>query len=164
MTPYQLWQIKLGLVEPEVTAAMLHGTQLEPQARAAYEALTGHVMQPLVLVDGEYSASLDGLTLSGDRVLEIKCPFSGRDSTLWKTVAEGRLPEHYELQVQHQLHGAGADVADVYVFDGTEGSTARGAAAARYLATDSRRLGRIHALRTRGTGAAADRARHAYPR
>ena len=68
MTPYQLWQIKLGLVESEVTPAMLHGTQLEPQVRAAYEALTGHVMQPLVLVDGEFSASLDGLTLSGDRV------------------------------------------------------------------------------------------------
>ena len=84
MTPYQLWQIKLGLAEPEVTPAMLHGTQLEPQARAAYEALTGHVMQPLVLVDGEYSASLDGITLGGERVLEIKCPFKGRDSTLWK--------------------------------------------------------------------------------
>jgi len=39
MTPYQLWQIKLGVVEPEVTPAVLHGTQLEPQARAAYEAL-----------------------------------------------------------------------------------------------------------------------------
>ena len=25
-TPYQLWQHKLGLVEPEVTPAMLHGT------------------------------------------------------------------------------------------------------------------------------------------
>ena len=47
-TPYQLWQQKLGLVQPEVTAAMLHGTQHEPLARAAYEALTGHVMQPLV--------------------------------------------------------------------------------------------------------------------
>ena len=92
MTPYQLWQIKLGLVEPEVTAAMLHGTQLEPMARAAYETLTGHVMQPLVLVDGEFSASLDGLTLSGDRVLEIKCPFKRRESSLWKAVAEGRSP------------------------------------------------------------------------
>ena len=120
-TPYQLWQIKLGLIEPEVTPAMLHGTQLEPEARAAYEALTGHVMQPLVLVDGEYSASLDGLTLSRDRVLEIKCPFKRRDSTLWKTVAEGRLPEHYEWQVQHQLMVTKADTADVYVFDGTEG-------------------------------------------
>jgi putative phage-type endonuclease len=120
-TAYQLWQIKLGLVESEVTAAMLHGTQLEPQARAAYEALTGHVMQPLVLVDGAFSASLDGLTLSGDRVLEIKCPFKRRDSTLWKTVAEGRLPEHYQWQVQHQLMVTKADIADVYVFDGAEG-------------------------------------------
>ena len=121
ITPYQLWQIKLGLVKQEVTPAMLYGTQLEPQARAAYEALTGHVMQPLVLVDSEYSASLDGITLSGDRVVEIKVPFKGRDSTLWRSVAEGLLPEHYELQVQHQLHVAGADVADVYVFDGREG-------------------------------------------
>ena len=121
MTPYQLWQTKLGLVEPEVTGAMLHGTQLEPQARAAYEALTGHVMQPLVLVDGEFSASLDGLTLSGDRVLEIKCPFKRRDSTLWKAAAEGRLPEHYAWQVQHQLMVTRAEIADVYVFDGEDG-------------------------------------------
>ena len=116
MTPYQLWQIKLGLVEPEVTPAMLHGTQLEPQARAAYEALTGHVMQPLVLVDGEFSASLDGLTLSGDRVLEIKCPFKRRESSLWKAVAEGRLPEHYQWQVQHQLMVTKAEIADALKF------------------------------------------------
>jgi len=121
MTPYQLWQIKLGLVEQEVTPAMLHGMKLEPQARGAYEALTGHVMEPLVLVDGDFSASLDGLTLSGDRVLEIKCPFRRRDSTLWKTVAGGRLPEHYELQLQHQLMVTKAEIADVYVFDGAEG-------------------------------------------
>ena len=93
-TPYQLWQIKLGLVEQEVTPAMLRGTQLEPQARAAYEALTGNVMQPLVLLEGNYSASCDGITLSGDRIVEIKCPVKGRDSTLWKTVEAGRLPEH----------------------------------------------------------------------
>jgi putative phage-type endonuclease len=120
-TPYQLWQFKLGLIEAEVTAAMLHGTQLEPQARAAYEALTGHVMQPLVLVDGVYSTSLDGITLGGERVLEIKCPVRGRDSTLWKTVEEGRLPEHYQWQVQHQLMVTRAAVADVFVYDGTEG-------------------------------------------
>jgi putative phage-type endonuclease len=120
-TPYQLWQQKLGLVDAEVTPAMLHGAQLEPQARAAYEALTGHVMQPLVLLDGEYSASLDGITLGGERVLEIKCPLRGRESTLWKTIEAGRLPDHYHWQVQHQLMVAGAVVADVYVFDGSEG-------------------------------------------
>ena len=120
-TPDQLWLQKLGLATAEVNSAMLRGTELEPAARAAYEALTGLVMQPLVLVDGEYSASLDGLTLSGDRLVEIKCPFKGRDSTLWKTVHAGRLPEHYQWQVQHQLMVTKAEVADVFVFDGTEG-------------------------------------------
>jgi predicted phage-related endonuclease len=78
-------------------------------------------MRPLVMVDGDYSASLDGLTLAGDRIVEIKCPLKGRDSTLWKTIAAGRLPEHYQYQVQHQLMVTKADIADVFVFDGTEG-------------------------------------------
>lgn len=64
-TPYPLWQQKAGLATPEVTPAMAHGTQLEPAARAAYERLTGLVMRPLVLVDGVYSASLDG---TSDRI------------------------------------------------------------------------------------------------
>jgi putative phage-type endonuclease len=120
-TPYQLWQHKLGLSEPEVTPAMLRGMQLEPAARAAYEAPTGLVMQPLVVLDGEYSASLDGLTLAGERLVEIKCPVKGRDSTLWKTIEARRLPEHYAWQVQHQLMVTKADVADVFVFDGADG-------------------------------------------
>ena len=49
-TPYQLWELRTGRRQPEVNAAMARGTALEPQARAAYEVLTGHVMQPLVLV------------------------------------------------------------------------------------------------------------------
>ena len=104
-TPYQLWQMKLGLIEQEVTPAMRHGSEIEPAARSAYEHQTGRVMQPLVVVDGEYSASLDGMTLGGERIVEIKCPVKGRDSTLWKTVEAGRLPEYYEKQVEHQLHG-----------------------------------------------------------
>ena len=31
------------------------------------------------------------------------------------------MPEHYQWQVQHQLMVTKAEVADVYVFDGTEG-------------------------------------------
>jgi predicted phage-related endonuclease len=57
-TAYQLWLIKTGRAQqPEVTAAMAHGTQLEPLAREAYEQETGLVMEPLVMVDGEYSAT-----------------------------------------------------------------------------------------------------------
>ena len=56
---------------------MRNGTALEPLARHAYEVETGNVMQPLVLQDGLYSASLDGMTLEGDLIVEIKCPYKG---------------------------------------------------------------------------------------
>jgi len=62
-TAYQLWAEKTGRTEPApATEVMAHGTRMEPRARAAYEARTGLVMEPLVVVDGEYSASLDGMT------------------------------------------------------------------------------------------------------
>ncbi len=120
-TPYQLWLERTGRAEVQVNAAMRRGTELEPVARAAYEKLTGHVMEPLVLVEGDYSASLDGITLAGDLVLEIKCPMKGRASQLWQAAQAKELPEAYFWQVQHQLMVAGATLAHVYVFDGTEG-------------------------------------------
>ena len=70
-TPYQLWLEKTGRASAKVTHAMQRGTELEPSARAAYEERSGLVMQPLVIEDGAYSASLDGMTLAGDLVLEI---------------------------------------------------------------------------------------------
>ena len=78
-------------------------------------------MQPLVVVDGEYGASLDGWSFARDRILEVKCPMKGRDSVLWKAVEAGRLPEHYQWQVEHQLMVTKAEVADVFVFDGAKG-------------------------------------------
>ncbi|MEO9161594.1 MAG: YqaJ viral recombinase family protein, partial [Casimicrobiaceae bacterium] len=56
-----------------------------------------------------------------DRILEIKVPMKGRDSSLWKSIEARALPEHYQHQVQHQLMVTKADIADVYIFDGTEG-------------------------------------------
>lgn len=121
MTPYQLWMIRTGRLEQTVTAAMRHGTEMEPKARAAYEEQTGIVMQPLVLTDGDYSASLDGITLDGDLLLEVKCPVKGKASTLWQAVAAGNVPEYYSIQIQHQLMVSGADTAHLWVFDGTDG-------------------------------------------
>ena len=120
-TPYQLWELRTGRKTPEVNAAMARGSALEPQARVAYEQLTGHVMQPLVLVEGSYSASLDGLTFDGQLIVEIKCPVKGRDSSLWQAVAGGNVPEHYGWQIEHQLMVSGAALAHLYVFDGNEG-------------------------------------------
>jgi len=120
-TPYQLWLVRTGRKVQEVTPAMTHGSDLEPAARAAYEQLTGHVMEPLVLTEGNYSASLDGITLDGGLILEVKCPFKGRASELWKSVVTGVVPEHYGWQIEHQLMVSGAALAHLFVFDGAEG-------------------------------------------
>jgi putative phage-type endonuclease len=120
-TPYQLWLVRTGRMTVQVTAPMQHGTQMEPKARAAYEERTGLVMQPLVLTEGDYSASLDGITLEGDLIVEIKCPYKGQASGLWQGVSVGEVPEHYRIQVQHQLMVAGVATAHLWVFDGSEG-------------------------------------------
>jgi predicted phage-related endonuclease len=100
---------------------MQRGRELEPAARAAYEQLTGLVMEPLVLVDGEYSASLDGMTLDGSLILEVKAPVRGQGSELWKEVQAGQLPEHYFWQVQTQLMVSAAKLAHVWIWDGRQG-------------------------------------------
>ncbi len=121
LTPYQLWMIKLGRQTQAVTEPMRYGTRLEPDARKAYEEVTGHVMNPLVMQDGPYSASLDGITLDGSLIVEIKCPFRGRKSELWLAANRGEVPEHYRVQVQHQLMVTGAREAHLWVYDGQEG-------------------------------------------
>jgi hypothetical protein len=78
-------------------------------------------MEPLVMVDGDYSASLDGITLAGDLTLEIKVPFKGRDSELWGEVGSGKVPEPYGWQIEHQLMVCGAARSHLWVFDGAQG-------------------------------------------
>jgi putative phage-type endonuclease len=62
VTPYGLWLVKTSRSTQATNEAMVHGTKLEPEARAAYEEQTGQIMNPLVLQDGGFSASLDGIT------------------------------------------------------------------------------------------------------
>jgi hypothetical protein len=100
---------------------MVRGSELEPAARAAYERLTGRVMEPLVMVEGEYSASLDGMTLGGDLILEIKVPWKGRESDLWRHVEAGVTPDYVAAQIEHQLAVSGAQLAHLFVFDGQDG-------------------------------------------
>lgn len=118
VTPYQLWTYKTGRAVCQQNYAMQRGTLLEPKARDVYEAMTGLVMEPQVLVNGLYSASLDGLLLTGDYLLEIKCPMKGRESDTWRQAEAGDIPEHYWWQVQHQLMVSEAELAHFFVFDG----------------------------------------------
>jgi putative phage-type endonuclease len=121
ISPYQLWEIKTGRRVQEVNYAMQRGTELEPKAREAYELATGYIMEPAVMINGEYSASLDGISLPGDLILEVKCPMKGRSSETWIEAESGQVQKHYYWQVQQQLMVTGATKAHFYVFDGKDG-------------------------------------------
>lgn len=115
--PVELFEVKSGLRKVGVTPAMARGSELEATARALYEITRSDLMVPYV-VDGEgdYAASLDGLSFDGDRILEIKCPWKGSASDLWACAARGQVPPHYQAQVQSQLIASGAEYADFAVY------------------------------------------------
>ena len=121
VSPYQLWELKTKRKVQEVNFAMQRGSAMEPLARAAYEAESGSIMEPCVMVDGEYSASLDGVSFDGSLLLEVKCPMKGRESDTWKKAESGKVQPCYYWQLQHQLMVSGAEIAHFYVFDGEVG-------------------------------------------
>lgn len=121
ITRYQLWLFRTGRTQQEVTAPMLHGSKCEAAARTAYEAMTGNIVEPAVMVDGGFSASLDGISIGGDLIAEFKVPYKGRASSLWQDAEVGHVPAHYVAQVQHQLLVSQAKLAHFFVFDGKEG-------------------------------------------
>ena|SRR6188508_1364834 len=86
--------------------SMRRGIELEPKALALFEAETGYLMTPRVLVHPDHSwmsASLDGFELEGKCLVEIKCP--GReDHNLAKKEI---VPEKYMPQLQHQMEVTG---------------------------------------------------------
>lgn len=80
--------------------AMRRGVELEPLALAKFEAETGYLMTPRVLVHPVHtmlSASLDGLEIEQKCAVEIKC--SGKvDHAL---ALKGEVPEKYIPQLHH---------------------------------------------------------------
>ena len=98
-------------------SAMLWGTNTEPLARAAYEALAGELVEevgfvphPTIPMSG---ASPDGLI--GDAgLLEIKCP---NTSTHIETVLSQEASAKYITQMQWQMACTGREYCDFVSFD-----------------------------------------------
>lgn len=74
-----------------------------------------------MLQDGPSSASFDGMPLDGGLIVEMRGPFKGRNSELWRSVQGGAAPRYYGAQVQHQRVVRGAQEAHMWVFDGSAG-------------------------------------------
>jgi hypothetical protein len=79
-----------------VNAAMKFGTEQEPLARVAYEALTGHLVEEVGFITsdcGLYGLSPDGL-IGEEGVLEIKTMVSS--DTLFTAVADGDISAYLD--------------------------------------------------------------------
>ena len=90
------------------SAAMQWGTETEPQARAAYELMTGKD----VLEDG-FVTHPDGL-VGSDGLVEIKCPNS---ATHIDTLLSEKVPTKYVTQMQVQMMCCQREWCDFVSFD-----------------------------------------------
>jgi len=103
--------------ESFTNAAMQHGTETEPLARAAYEARydvlvdeVGFVSHPTIEMSG---ASPDGL-VGDDGLIEIKCP---NTATHIETLLSESVPNKYYTQMQFQIACTGRKWCDFVSFD-----------------------------------------------
>lgn len=103
--------------ESFTNAAMQHGTDTEPLARAAYEALhdvlvdeVGFVPHPTIKMAG---ASPDGM-VGDDGLIEIKCP---NTATHIETLLSQSVPGKYNTQMQFQMACTGRQWCDFVSFD-----------------------------------------------
>jgi putative phage-type endonuclease len=103
--------------ESFTNAAMQHGTETEPLARAAYEARydvlvdeVGFVSHPTIEMSG---ASPDGF-VGDDGLIEIKCP---NTATHIETLLSESVPNKYYTQMQFQIACTGRKWCDFLSFD-----------------------------------------------
>ena len=99
------------------SAAMAWGTETEPQARAAYEFITGRAVEEVGFVDhpsiAMAGASPDGL-VGDDGLIEIKCP---NTATHIETLLTETIPSKYRMQMLWQMACTGRAWCDFASFD-----------------------------------------------
>jgi putative phage-type endonuclease len=116
-TKQQLYYEKTAVDYEVVTnERMQRGLELEPIAREAFIFETGTFVTPAVVVKDWAMASLDGITKDGSYIIEIKCP-----SPKYHEIAlQGRVPDHYYPQLQHQMYVTDLQEAGYVSFDGED--------------------------------------------
>lgn len=97
-------------------AAMEYGTLMEPNARAAYSARIGELVEEVGFIDHPTipmsGASPDGLV--GDGLVELKCPNTG---THLEYLLAGEPPTKYVTQMQWQMACTGRPWCDFVSYD-----------------------------------------------
>lgn len=112
-TPLQLYEEKLDLVpEKPRNAAMQRGIDLEEEARACFERMTGTVVFPRVLVRDWQMASLDGIDFEDTCLVEIKVPAKKTHEMAKRNV----IPAYYRCQVMYQIHLTNLDHGNYFSY------------------------------------------------
>lgn len=105
-------------VETFANDAMRRGTELEPAARAAYEAQTGEFVEEAAFVPHPnvpyVGVSPDGL-LGDDGLVELKCPANMAKHL--DAIRTGDHAKEYRWQLQGQLWATGREWVDAVSFD-----------------------------------------------
>ena len=105
------------MVPHYVTGAMLHGIEQEPNAKAAYVALTGRKIRPAGFLDHPVidlcGATPDGF-VEGDGLIEVKCPTTGKFID-W--ITDGVVPDEHRPQMLLQLSVTRKEWVDFVAFD-----------------------------------------------
>lgn len=100
-----------------VNAAMQRGIDMEPAARAAYEVLTGQIVQECGFLQHatlEAGCSLDGYVGDVETLVSLKCP---KSATHLGYLRAGVMPAAYVPQMLHELWITGARRYDFLSFD-----------------------------------------------
>lgn len=105
-------------VETFQNDAMRRGTELEPEARAAYEAHTGELVEEIAFIQHRtlpfVGVSPDGL-LGANGMVELKCPASQHKHL--SALLSGEHASEYRWQLQGQLWVAEREWNDAASYD-----------------------------------------------
>ena len=115
-TPIKLWESKCGLIEDTDGYIMKKGRTLEDMAREAFIRQTGIFIEPSVYGHDKIQyliASLDGISKCGKFLVELKY---GGDSLL-ELAKQGKIPDHYNCQIQIQLEVLDLEFGYYAVYD-----------------------------------------------
>jgi hypothetical protein len=103
--------------DPFVTTAMQRGIDREADARLAYEAATGILVEQAGFLSHTThmaGTSLDGYADDFAGVVELKCPKSATHIGYLKSQ---RIPPEHLIQIRHHVWVSGAEWADFVSFD-----------------------------------------------
>lgn len=113
-----LHETATGIVDAEIDPATARrfaaGHRIEALARPLAEQIIGEELAPLVLADGKYSASFDGLTFEGDTAWECKTLNAALRDAIPNRLdgipeSGHQLPEHHRAQLEQQAMVSGCE-------------------------------------------------------